>query len=40
MRTDKQIEEEELQYNIYREAAKVSVLSAVKINNYEYFTGE
>ena len=27
MRTDKQIEEEELQCNIYREAAKVSVLS-------------
>lgn len=29
MRTDKQIEEEELQYNIYREAAKVSVLSVL-----------
>ena len=40
MRIDKQIEDEKLQYNIYREAAKVSVLSAVKINNYEYFTGE
>ena len=40
MRIDKQIEDEELQHNIYRETAKVSVLSAVKINNYEYFTGE
>lgn len=29
MRTDKQIEEEELQYNIYRETAKVSVLSVL-----------
>ena len=40
MRIDKQIEDEELQHNIYRETAKVSVLSAAKINNHEYFTGE
>ena len=32
--------DEKLQYNINREAAKISVLSSAKIDKYEYFTGE
>ena len=31
---------EKLQYNINREAAKISSLSLNKFNKYEYFTGE
>ena len=31
---------EKLQYNIDREAAKISALSYGKINKYEIFTGE
>ena len=34
-----QIRDEKLQYNINREAAKISVLSG-KIDNYEYLSGE
>ena len=32
--------EEKLQYNINREAAKISALSSGKIDKYEYLTGE
>ena len=40
MTTDDQIEDENLQYDINREAAKISDLSSGKINKYEYLTGE
>ena len=32
--------EEKLQYNVNREAAKISALSSGKIDKYEYLTGE
>ena len=35
-----QIRDEKLQYDINREAAKMSALSTGKIDKYEYFTGE
>ena len=35
-----QIEDEKLQYNIIREAAKISALSSDKLYKYEYLTGE
>ena len=35
-----QIGDEKLQYNINREAAKISALSSNKFNKYEYLTGE
>ena len=35
-----QIRDEKLQYNINREAAKISTLSSGKINKYEYLTCE
>ena len=35
-----QIREEKLQYDINREAAKISTLSSGKIDKYEYLTGE
>ena len=34
------MEDEKLQYGINRKAAKISVLSSGKIDNYEYLTGE
>ena len=37
---DDQIRDEKLQYNINREAAKISALSSNKFNKYEYLTGE
>ena len=37
---DDQIRDKKLQYDINREAAKISVLSSGKINKYEYLTGE
>ena len=37
---DDQIGDEKLQYNIYKEAAKISALSSGKIDKYEYLTGE
>ena len=40
MTIDDQIRDEKLQYNINREAAKISVLSSAKIRKYEYHTGE
>ena len=35
-----QIRDEKLQYDINREAAKISALSSNKFNKYEYLTGE
>ena len=37
---DDQIRDENLQYYINREAAKISTLSSGKIDQYEYLTGE
>ena len=34
------LEIKKLQYNINREAAKISALSSGKIHKYEYLTGE
>ena len=35
-----QIRDEKLEYDINREAAKISALSSGKIRKYEYLTGE
>ena len=35
-----QIRYEKIQYDIYREAARISVLSSGKIHKYEYLTSE
>ena len=40
MTIDDQIRDKKLQYNVKREAAKISALSSGKIHKYEYFTGE
>ena len=40
MAINDQIKDEKLQYNINREAAKISALSSGKIHKYEYLTGE
>ena len=40
MTTENQIRDEKLQYDINREAAKISALSLGKIDKYEYLTGE
>ena len=40
MTTDYKIRDEKLQYNINKEAAKISALSSGKIDKYEYLTGE
>ena len=40
MTINDQIKDEKLQYNINREAAKVSTLSSDKLHKYEYVTGE
>ena len=40
MTIEVQIKDEKLQYDINREAAKISVLSSGKIDKYEYLTGE
>ena len=40
MTIDDQIRDEKLQYDINREAAKISALSSNKIGKYEYLTGE
>ena len=40
MTIEDQIKDEKLQYDINREAAKISALSSNKIDNYEYLTGE
>ena len=40
MTNDDKIRDGKLQYNINREAAKISALSSGKIDKYEYLTGE
>ena len=40
MTINDQIKVEKLQYNINREAAKISALSSGKLHKYEYLTGE
>ena len=40
MSINDQIRDEKLQYDINREAAKISALSSGKIHKYEYLTGE
>ena len=40
MTIDDQVKDEKLQYNINREAAKLSALSSGEIRKYEYLTGE
>ena len=37
---DDKIRDEKLQYDINREAAKLSALSSGKADNYKYLTGE
>ena len=40
MTIEDQIRDEKLQYDINREAGKISALSSGKIDKYEYLTGE
>ena len=40
MNIEDQIKDEKLQYDINREAAKISALSSGKLDKYEYLTGE
>ena len=40
MTIDDQIKHEQLQYDVNREAAKISALSSGKFDKYEYLTGE
>ena len=40
MTIEDQIRDEKLQYDINREAAKISALSSDEIDKYEYLTGE
>ena len=40
MTIDGNIKDEKLQYDIIREATKISVLLSGKIDKYEYLTGE
>ena len=40
MTINDQIRDEKLQYDINREAAKISALSSGKIHKYEYLIGE
>ena len=40
MTINDQIKDEKLQYNINREAAKISALSSGKLHKYEYLNGE
>ena len=40
MTIDDKIKDKKLQYDINREAAKISALSSGKINKYEHLTGE
>ena len=40
MTVNDQIENEKLQYDITREAAKISTLTSGKTNKYEYLTGK
>ena len=40
MTTEREIRDEKLQYDINREAVKISALSSGKNDKYEYLTGE
>ena len=40
MTIDEKVEDEKLQYDIKREASKISSLSSGKINKHEYLTSE
>ena len=40
MPIDDQIRDETIQYNVNKEAAKISALSSGKIDKYEFLTGE
>ena len=40
MTIDGQVRDEKLQYNVNKEAAKISALSSGKIYKYEYLSGE
>ena len=40
MTKNDQIKDEKLQFDINREAAKISALSSRKLHKYEYLTGE
>ena len=40
MTIEDQVKDEKLEYDINREAAKISALSSGKIDKYEYLTGE
>ena len=40
MTINDQIRDEKIQYNINREATKISALSSGKIHKYEYLIGE
>ena len=40
MTINEQIRNEKLQYDLNREAAKISALSSGKVHKYEYLTGE
>ena len=40
MTIEDQIKDEKLEYDINREAAKISALSSGKLDEYEYLTGE
>ena len=40
MTTDDRIRDETLHYDINREATKISVLLSIKVDKYEYLTGE
>ena len=40
MTIDKKTKDEKWQYDINREAAKISALSSGKIDKYEYLTGK
>ena len=40
MTIDSQIRDEKIQYDINKEAVKISTLSSVKIDRYEYLAGE
>ena len=40
MTNDDKISDEKVQYDVNREAAKISALSSSRIDKYEYLTGE
>ena len=40
MTNDDKIRDEKVQYDVNREAAKISALSSGRIDKYEYLTGE